>query len=183
MSTFRTIVSASALSLSLVLASGAAFAGEKDGAGKLTFPVAATTYKQHVEARLEKRKAHLEERITSGKIPADKAAEVRARFAEERAKVSAAVEKAVADGNVTAEEAKEVRQAGGGHGRGCGGEGGGKGKGRGAGAPKAEGTPALGPAVTTQPARSRTKPGPRSSFQNPPSPTRWCRAETPARSP
>ena len=135
MSTIRTIVSSAALSLSVVLASSAAFAGEKDRPGTLTFPVAAATYKQHVEARLEKRKAHLEERIANDKIPADKAAEMRARFAADSAKVSAAVEKAVADGTVTKEEAHEVRQAGGGHGRGCDGKGGGKGHGKPAGTP------------------------------------------------
>ena len=111
MSTFRTIVSSAALSLSVVLASSAAFAGEKDGAGKMAFPVAAATYKQHVDARLEKQKTKIEERIANKKIPADKAEQMRARFNERRAKVNAAVEKAVADGTVTKDEAKEVRKA------------------------------------------------------------------------
>lgn len=115
MNTLKTIAASVALSLSLVLASSAAFAGEK-GAGKMAFPVAAATYKQHVDARLEKKKTKLEERIASKKIPADKAEQMRAKFAERKAKVNAAVEKAVADGTVTKEEAKEVRKAGGGHG-------------------------------------------------------------------
>ncbi len=83
----------------------------------MAFPVAAATCKQHVEARLEKKKTKLEERTANKKIPADKAEAMRAKFAERRAKVNAAVEKAVADGTVTKEEAKEVRKAGG-HGHG-----------------------------------------------------------------
>ena len=44
------------------------------------------------------------------------AEQMRAKFAERKAKINAAVEKAVADGTVTKDEAKEVRKAGGGHG-------------------------------------------------------------------
>ncbi len=126
MSTFRSIATATVLSLSLVLASSAAFAGEKGGAGKMAFPVAGATFKQHVEARLAKQSTRLEARIANDKVSAEKAAEMRARFAARKAKVEAAVEKAVADGTVTKEEAKEVRKAVG-HGKRHG-EGKGKGK-------------------------------------------------------
>ena len=108
MISLRSIAAFSALSLSLVLASSAAFAGEK-GAGKQAFPVAGPAFKAKVEARQEKHRAKIEAKIAEKKIPADKAAEVRARFAQHSAKVNAAVEKAVADGTVTKEEAKEVR--------------------------------------------------------------------------
>ena len=117
MTTLKTVATAVALSLSLVLASSAAFAGEKGGAGKKTFPVAGAEFKQKVDARLEKKKTKLEERIANKKIPADKAEQMRAKFAERKAAVNAAVEKAVADGTVTKEEAKEVRKASG-HGHG-----------------------------------------------------------------
>ena len=116
MSTFRTIVSSAALSLSVVLAASASFAGEKGGPEKLSFPVAGAAFKQRVEARLDKQKTHIEERIASKQIPADKVDEARTRYAERRAKVLAAVEAAVADGTVTADEAKAVRAAGGGQG-------------------------------------------------------------------
>ena len=66
-------------------------------------------FKAKVEARQEKHRAKMEAKIAEKKIPADKAAEVRARFAQHSAKVNAAVEKAVADGTVTKEEAQEVR--------------------------------------------------------------------------
>ena len=117
MTTLRQIASSAALSfalaLSLVLASSAAFAGEK-GAGA-TFPVAGPEFQQKVTAKIEKHRAKMEAKLTEKNIPADKAAKIRARFAARSARVNAAVEKAVADGTVTKEEAKEVRAAGGGH--------------------------------------------------------------------
>jgi hypothetical protein len=108
-SSFRTLAASVALSLSLVLASSAAFAGEKAGHG-LAFPVAGATFKQKADARIEKRRTRLEERITKKNLPADQAAQLRARFAEKSAKISAAVDQAVADGTVTKEEAQAIRK-------------------------------------------------------------------------
>jgi hypothetical protein len=112
MTTFRKLAALAALSLSLVVGSGVALAGEKGDHPKLNFPVAAAEYQAHVEARLEKKRARMEEHLTKKSVPADKAAEIRTRFNEGAAKVKAQVAQAVADGTVTKEEAKAVRQAG-----------------------------------------------------------------------
>lgn len=111
MTTFRTRAVLAVLALSLVVAStGVAFAGDRGSHEKLAFPVAAATFKQHVEARTEERRVKMEAKIAEHNVPADKAAEIRARFAAGVVKVNAEVEKAVADGTVTKEEAMAVRQ-------------------------------------------------------------------------
>ena len=120
--TVRKLASLAVLSLALVLAnSSTALAGKKGDRGK--FPVAGADFKQHVQARIEKKRAKLEAKIAEKKLPEEKAKEMRERFASGAAKVNAQVEKAVADGTVTKEEAAEVRAVAKemrGHGRGKG---------------------------------------------------------------
>lgn len=104
------------------LASATAFADEGGKGPKLTFPVPAATFKQHVDARQAKARAHMEERAS--KLSANEATELRAKFNANLAKVNAEVAKAVADGTVTQDEAKAVRAASPHHGGGkCDGKG------------------------------------------------------------
>ncbi len=95
-----------------------AFAQEGAG-GKgehMAFPVPAATFEQHVDARIVKARAHMEERAS--KLNADQAKELRAKFEAGVVAQNAEVAKAIADGTVTKDEAKAVRAAGprGGHG-------------------------------------------------------------------
>jgi len=85
-----------------------------EGHGK-KFPMAGAEFKSKVDARLTKARARMEER--AAKLPADQAKELRAKFDATAAKVNAEVSKAVADGTVTAEEAKAVRAANPHHGK------------------------------------------------------------------
>ncbi len=82
---------------------------------KASFPMAAAEFNQHVEARLAKRQAKLENRIKEKNVAADKANAMRAKFNERAAKTRAAAADAEKDGTVTADEAKAVRAASGGH--------------------------------------------------------------------
>ena len=103
------------LALSLVLATAAAapaFAGEHEHAA---FPMKADVFKQKVEERLAKKKAHIEKKITDEKLDATKAKEIRDRYEDRAAKVRAAVATAAQDGVVTKEEAQAIRQASGHH--------------------------------------------------------------------
>lgn len=85
--------------------------GNKDGA-KASFPMPAAEFQQHVTARQTKMKEAMEKHIAN--LPADKQKEIREKAATREAAVNAAVKNAVADGTVTADEAKAVRAAGGG---------------------------------------------------------------------
>jgi hypothetical protein len=90
------------------LVAAPAFADDAKGP-KLNFPVPAATFKQHVDARLAKARQHMEQRAST--LPADQAKELRAKFEQNLATVNAEVAKAIADGTVTADEAKAVRAA------------------------------------------------------------------------
>jgi hypothetical protein len=103
----RFLVPVLAVALSLVASS--AFARGKGGKGGRHFPMPAAEFKTHSEARLAKAKERLEAHITKQQLPAEKAKELRDAFAAGVAKVNAQIDKAVADGTVTKEEAKEVR--------------------------------------------------------------------------
>jgi hypothetical protein len=91
-------------------------AGRAEKGEHLAFPVPAATFKQHVDARMAKARAHMEERAS--KLPADQAKELRAKFEASAAAMNAEVAKAIADGTVTKEEAQAVRAAGPQHDRG-----------------------------------------------------------------
>jgi hypothetical protein len=108
-----------ALSLALVGAAGTALAeGRGDGAA---FPMKADAFQQKVEQRLAHAKDRLEKRIAEKKVDAARAKEMRDRVEARAAKIRAATATAAQDGVVTADEAKAVRAAGGGHGGHCGG--------------------------------------------------------------
>jgi hypothetical protein len=85
-----------------------AFAGMKDDPSQ--FPMAAAQFRQKVEARQQKMRERFDAAVAEKKIPAEKVAEVRARLAEGQAKVKAEVDRVCADGTVTLDEAKQVRQ-------------------------------------------------------------------------
>ncbi len=94
-----------------------------DGDGKHTppsFPIAGAEYKQHVDARVTRMRAHLEEKAS--KLTADQAKELRVSFEASVAKMNAEVAKAIADGKVTKEEFDAVRAASPHHGHGKGGD-------------------------------------------------------------
>jgi hypothetical protein len=90
--------------------------GRAEKGEHIAFPVPAATFKQHVDERMAKARAHMEERAS--KLPADQAKELRAKFEAGAAAMNAEVAKAIADGTVTKEEAQAVRAAGPQHGRG-----------------------------------------------------------------
>ncbi len=108
-----TVLAISALSaVAAVAVPGTAFAHERSEARQAEwakkFPMPAAEFKQHSEARMSKMRARLDSRLE--KVPADKAKEIRAKVAEGEAKVRAEIEKVTADGTVTLEEAKGVKQ-------------------------------------------------------------------------
>jgi hypothetical protein len=96
------------------LVAGTALADE--GKGAPTFPIPAAQFKQHVDARQAKARAHMEERAS--KLPASEAQALRAKFDAAIANQNAEVAKAIADGTVTKEEAQAVRAASPRHGAG-----------------------------------------------------------------
>ncbi|MDB4942361.1 MAG: hypothetical protein JWP97_1895 [Labilithrix sp.] len=83
--------------------------------GQKHFPMPAAEFKAKVEHRMQKARAHLEERVA--KLDANEAKEARAKFEAVAANVNAEVAKACADGTVTADEAKAVRAANPHHGK------------------------------------------------------------------
>lgn len=113
----RSIFVATALAIS-TLAAVPAFAAPAQGdapakvhhGGKgdqAKFPMPGAEFKQKVDARTAKARQHMEERAS--KLPADQAKDVRAKFDAGTTQINDAVNKAVADGTVTKEEAQQVR--------------------------------------------------------------------------
>lgn len=122
MSTFRSLFRALAVAstLAFVAAPAIAFAGEghpkdsakeegKHGKGK-HFPIAAEKFQKHVDKRIEKARAKLEERMKQKNLPEDKRAALRKAFDAGAVQVQAAAKKAGEDGTVTKDEAKAVRE-------------------------------------------------------------------------
>jgi len=81
-----------------------------------SFPMPAAAFQQHITQKVTKIREHVEKRATT--LPADQAKELRAKTDAAIAQMNAEVQKAVADGTVTADEAKAVRAAGPHHGKG-----------------------------------------------------------------
>jgi hypothetical protein len=73
-------------------------------------PGGALDFQARVAKRAEKVRARVEEHIAKKNLPADKAAAVRAKMAAAQAAINQEVAKVVADGTVTKEEAKQVRE-------------------------------------------------------------------------
>ncbi|RYE88603.1 MAG: hypothetical protein EOO75_13100, partial [Myxococcales bacterium] len=113
------IVTAFALALSLASTSAVALAdtgrapaarherGDRAAMEK-KFPMAGAEFQQKATERAGKAREHLEKRLTAKQVPADKAGEIRAKFAATQAKVQAKVTEVAADGTVTLEEARSV---------------------------------------------------------------------------
>ena len=111
-SILATIFAISALSaVAVAAAPSSAFAHEHSEARQAEwakkFPMPAAAFKQHAEARMTKMRSRLDARLE--KVPAEKAKEIRAKVAEGEAKIRAEIEKVTADGKVTLEEAKGVK--------------------------------------------------------------------------
>ena len=69
----------------------------------------AATFQRHVEARLQRANARMENEIRQNNLPDAQAKELRAHFNTVAAQVEAVVQKVSADGTVTFDEAREVR--------------------------------------------------------------------------
>lgn len=97
-----------ALALSVSVFTAAFTAGAEEP--KASFPMPAAAYKAREASHIEKARARMESHIASKKLDAERAKLVRARFAASVTKIDQAVAKVSADGTVTKDEAKEVRQ-------------------------------------------------------------------------
>ena len=73
------------------------------------FPMPAATFQKHVERRLDHARVRMEERIVEHGLTDAQAKDVRAHFDAVAASVGVEVQKAVADGTVTLDEAQAVR--------------------------------------------------------------------------
>ena len=99
------------LAVAFVLASlvaAPAFAKGKGGDHAKNFPMPAAQFKAKVDAKTAKAKQRMEDKVKG--LPADQAKELRAKFDSGVAQVNAEVAKATADGTVTHDEAKKVRE-------------------------------------------------------------------------
>jgi hypothetical protein len=112
----RFLIATTALAM-MIGVGGAAYAAATHGADggrrhqKLVFPVSGDQFQQRIDERLAKIKDKIERKLAEKQVPADKAAAIRARFAASAARVSAATKTVTADGVVTQDEAKSVREA------------------------------------------------------------------------
>lgn len=93
------------LALATVLAAVPAMAGQHE---KPSFPMPAAAFKAKVDARQVKAREHMEKRASQ--LPADQAKDLRAKFDAGTAKINDEVNKAIADGTVTKDEATNVRK-------------------------------------------------------------------------
>ncbi len=75
---------------------------------KESFPMPAAEFKAKAEARVQKARSRIVERMNAKNVPAEKQKVVLAKFDEASAKVMAEVDKVCADGTVTKEEAHAV---------------------------------------------------------------------------
>lgn len=80
--------------------------GKRDGK---QFPMKADEYKKHIAERTAKAREMLEKHISKKNAGADKAKEMREKFNATVARVNKKVDEVTADGTVSKEEAKEVR--------------------------------------------------------------------------
>jgi hypothetical protein len=101
----RSTIVGTVLALATVFAAAPAMAGEH---AKANYPMPAATFKQKVDAREAKAREHMEKR--AAKLTPEQAKELRARFDAGEAKINDEVNKAIADGTVTKEEAEAVHR-------------------------------------------------------------------------
>lgn len=83
--------------------------GDGKGKGKNAFPMAADAFKQKVEARITKARQHLIDRMTKKGVDEQKQKDNLAKFDDAAKQVRDATDAACADGTVTKDEAKGVR--------------------------------------------------------------------------
>ena len=100
------IVAAVVLAIASLVAVPAFAKGKGDHAKN--FPMAAAEFKAKVDKKTAKAREHMEEKAKQ--LPADQAKELRSKFDAGTAQINAEVAKATADGTVTADEAKKVRE-------------------------------------------------------------------------
>lgn len=104
----RSTIVAAFLAITTLLAAAPAMAGEHAGRGGASFPMPAAAFQTKVNERQAKAREHMEKRAS--KLSAEEAKQLRAKFDAGVVKVNAEVAKATADGTVTKDEAKAVRQ-------------------------------------------------------------------------
>lgn len=80
-----------------------------DKGERASFPMPAPAFKQKVDGRLAKARVRMEKR--AAKLGGEEAKDLRAKFDAGAAQVNQEVAKATADGTVTKDEAKRVREA------------------------------------------------------------------------
>lgn len=83
--------------------------GDGKGKGKEAFPMAADAFKQKVEARITKARQHLVDHMAKKGVDEQKQKDNLAKFDEAAKQVREATDAACADGTVTKDEAKSVR--------------------------------------------------------------------------
>jgi hypothetical protein len=93
--------------LALALATTFALPATADEHAK-RFPMPAAEFQEHVDARIQRARARLENAIAEKSLPDDQANALRAHLDTVVANVKVEVQKAVADGVVTLDEAKAV---------------------------------------------------------------------------
>lgn len=76
----------------------------------LQFPVQAQTFKEHVEKRIQHARAHLERAAEKRNVPEAQRLQLRKDLDDAASQIRAAAQRAGADGTVTREEAKQVRE-------------------------------------------------------------------------
>lgn len=84
--------------------------GGKEKGDRPSFPMKGADFVQHVEARIAKVRARVEEKVAQRNLPDPVKKQVMAEVDAGGAKVRTAAQKAAADGTVTKEEAKAVRE-------------------------------------------------------------------------
>ena len=77
---------------------------------KLDFPMGGAKFKAHVNKRLTRVKARIQQRLEKKNVPKAKRAEILSKFSKHALALRAAAQTAAADGQVTKEEAKRVRK-------------------------------------------------------------------------
>ncbi|AKT44115.1 hypothetical protein [Chondromyces crocatus] len=84
--------------------------GKAKGPGDMPKPMTAKAFQERVEARLQETRAHLEEAMSKHDVPAPVRADVRKELDAGAVLLREAVKRVTADGQVTREEAQQVRE-------------------------------------------------------------------------
>ena len=116
MKSIRSIVRPVAIALVLALSAVpvTAFAGDRTPAAETKkdqrrFPMKAESFNKRIEKRIAHMREQLSRTLAAHKVPEAKQAQIKKDFEDSAASVRAAAARASADGTVTKEEAKDVR--------------------------------------------------------------------------